>query len=493
MENIDIQIWIEYINNFFFIYACALFAMYLFAGVLSGVELRNYKNKNRYVDYKAMLTFHSLPSVSVIAPAYNEEKTIIDNIRCLLALQYKDYEIIVVNDGSTDDTLQKVIEFFDLVKFERAYESDLPCANIRAVYQSRKLAYNHLVIIDKENGGKADALNAGINISKNDLFLAIDVDCVIETDAILKMVKPFIDDTKRTVIASGGAVRVANSCEIINGKINQVRYPRNIWAKFQVLEYFRAFTLGRMAWSKLNGLLIISGAFGLFDRKRVISVGGYDKNSVGEDLELVVRLRRYMHDVERKKYKVAFIPDPMCWTEVPETLKILSTQRNRWTRGGIGTIIKHRKMFLNPKYGLIGLLSFPYWIFFEWLAPIIQLVGIVYFIGITFMGFLNLQVFYSLLFFVLAFTGTYSILAIFLEAYTYNRYNGIRYLSQSIAFTLLEMIIYQPLNMFFSVKGNIDFFFKKNNKSWGEMTRTGFSDKYKFETSQSMDIHKRKA
>ncbi|HET7732671.1 MAG TPA: glycosyltransferase family 2 protein, partial [Paludibacter sp.] len=306
---------------------------------------------------------------------------------------------------------------------------------------------------------------------------AIDVDCIIESDAILKMVKPFIDDTKKMVVASGGTVRIANSCEIINGKITKVRYPQNIWAKFQVIEYFRAFTLGRMAWSKLNGLLIISGAFGLFDRKRVINAGGYDKNSVGEDLELVVRLRRYMHDVERKRYRVAFIPDPMCWTEVPETLKILSRQRNRWTRGGIGTILKHRKMFLNPKYGLIGMISFPYWILFEWLAPIVQLFGIIYFILILLFGLLNSYVFLSLIFFVLAFSGMYSILAVFLEAYTYNKYHGKRFLSRSITFTILEMIIYQPLNMFFSISGNFDFFFKKNNKHWGEMTRNGFTTK----------------
>jgi hypothetical protein len=451
--------------------------LYLLTSIISAFELRNYKNKNRYVDYKAMLTFQALPSVSIIAPAYNEEKTIIDNIKCLLSLMYKDYEIIVVNDGSTDNTLKKVIEYFDLIKTERAFESNLDCAPIRAIYQSTKPAFSHLVVVDKENGGKADALNAGINLSANELFLALDVDCIIESDAILKMVKPFIDDPKKIVIASGGVVRIANSCEVVNGRITKVRYPRNIWAKFQVLEYFRTFTLGRMAWSKLNGLLIISGAFGLFDRKRVIAAGGYDRESVGEDLELVVRLRRYMHDVEQKKYRVAFIPDPMCWTEVPETLKILSRQRNRWTRGGIGTILKHIKMLLNPKYGLIGLVSFPYWILFEWFAPLIQLIGIVYFTLIAAYGLVNLELSFSLLLFVITFSGMYSVFAIFFEAYTYNKYHGVRYLSQSIIFSMLEMAIYQPLNMCFSVCGNFDYIFKKNKTKWGEMTRKGFSKK----------------
>jgi cellulose synthase/poly-beta-1,6-N-acetylglucosamine synthase-like glycosyltransferase len=373
--------------------------MYIFTATFSVLELRRYSTKNKYVDYKAMLSFEKLPSVSIIAPAYNEEKTIIENIKCLLSLQYKDFEIIIVNDGSKDNSLSKVIEYFDMLKVDKAYEITIPCAAVRGIYQSQNPAYNHLLIIDKENGGKADALNAGINISQKDLFLALDVDCIIEPDAILKMVKPFIDDSDHLVIASGGVVRIANSCEITDGKITKVNYPKNIWAKFQVLEYFRAFTLGRMAWCKLNGLLIISGAFGLFDRQRVLKVGGYDKTTVGEDLEIVVRLRRYMHDVEKKKYRVAFIPDPLCWTEVPESLRILSRQRNRWTRGGIDTIRKHRRMFLNPKYGLIGMLSFPYWVLFEWLAPILQSLGILYVILITLFGLLNLQVFFTLLLF----------------------------------------------------------------------------------------------
>jgi len=301
--------WIEILNNIFFIYACILFALYIFNAINSVLALRSYSNKNKFVDYKSILSFQKLPTVSVIAPAYNEEKTIIDNIKCLLNLQYQNFEIIIVNDGSKDNTLKKVIDYFELVRVNRAYEQDLTCQPIKAIYQSRNHAYNHLVVIDKENGGKADALNAGINVSQNDLFLAIDVDCIIEPDALLKMVKPFIDDNKYVVIASGGVIRIANSCELTEGKITKVNYPKNIWAKFQVLEYFRAFTLSRIAWSRLNGLMIISGAFGLFDRKRVIKVGGYDKNSVGEDLELVVRLRRYMHEVEKQKYRVAFVLD----------------------------------------------------------------------------------------------------------------------------------------------------------------------------------------
>jgi len=471
--------WLDILNNIFFIYACLLFSLYLFNAIMSVFELRTYTNTNKFVDYKSMLSFEKLPTVSIIAPAFNEEKTIIENIKCLLCIQYPNYEIIVVNDGSKDNSLQKLIEYFDLVKVNRAYEANLISEPIKAIYQSRKSAYNHLVVIDKENGGKADALNAGINVSQNDLFLAIDVDCIIEPDALLKMVKPFLDDNKHVVIASGGVIRIANSCEITDGKITKVSYPKNFWAKFEVIEYFRAFTLGRMAWSKLNGLLIISGAFGLFDRKRVVNVGGYDRDSVGEDLELVVKLRRYMHEVEKRKYRVAFIPDPLCWTEVPESFTILQRQRNRWTRGAIDTILKHKRMFLNPKYGLIGMLSFPNWVLFEWLAPIIEAIGLVYFIILLYLDLVNMHVFLTLLVFVLTFSMMYSMFAVFFEAYTYHKYKGVKYLAQSVLMIMLEMFIYQPLNMIFSLNGHLDFYFRKNKKNWGEMTRTGFNNKEK--------------
>lgn len=452
-----------------------LFGIYLFTALLSIIEINKYFNKNHNFYYRSMLSFPKSPSVSIIAPAYNEEKTIIENIKCLLSMQYINYDIIIVNDGSRDNTLAKIIDYFGLIKVNRAYIKHIECAAIRGIYQSKNKAYSNLIVIDKENGGKADALNAGINISQKDLFLAIDVDCIIESDAILKMVKPFIDDSNHIVIASGGVIRIANSCEINDGKITKVNYPDNFWAKFQVLEYCRAFTLGRMAWNRLNGLLIISGAFGLFDRRRVLKIGGYDKTTVGEDLELVVRLRKYMHEIEKKKYRVAFIPDPLCWTEVPESYKILSRQRNRWTRGAIDTIKKHKNMFFNKKYGIIGMLSYPYWVFYEWLTPIIEFVGFIFLFFFILWGGMSWQIVGVVLLFVITFSTLFSSIAIFIEAYTYHKYKGSNYLLKSFLFIFLEMFIYQPVNMLFSLSGNLDYFFKKNNKGWGHMVRKGFT------------------
>ena len=472
--------YIDFFNSFFLVYALILFGSYLLTGILSTFELKFYLRKNRHFDYRSIISYKKLPSISIIAPAHNEESSIVENIRSLLSLYYPKIEVIIVNDGSTDNGMQKIIEHYKLVKVNLAYNDDITTAPIRGIYKSLNGSYSNLTVIDKENGGKADALNAGINVSRNDLFLAVDVDSIIEPDAILRLVKPFLEEEGgKQVIVSGGVIRVANNCVIEGGRITKVEFPKKLLARFQVLEYLRAFTLGRIAWSKIDGLLIISGAFGLFDRKIVESVGGYDTSTVGEDLELVVRMRKYMRDVVKSKYKVAFIPDPLCWTEVPSSYKTLKRQRNRWTRGAIDTILKHKDMLFNPKYGRIGLLSFPYWVFFEWLAPIIELTGLLYFIGLLVFGVLNLKVFIILSLFILSFAIAYSALAILYEAYIFNKYKGHKYLFNILLTSIVEVIVFHPLNVIFAISGNIDFFFKKDKHSWGEMTRTAFDNKPK--------------
>ena len=472
-----LDIFTGFVNSFYLIYGVVLLFSYILIGILSTFELRFYVKKNKYFNYRSILSYKKLPSVSIIAPCYNEGKSIVENIRSLLSIYYPRVEVIIVNDGSKDDSLKKIIDYYQLVKVDMVVDNRVKSSVIRGIYKSVNSSYANLVVVDKENGGKADALNAGINVSRSDLFLAIDVDCIIESDAIIRMVKPFLEEEGgKKVIATGGVVRIANSCEIQDGIITKVNYPRNIWAKFQVLEYFRAFTLGRMAWSRINGLLIISGAFGMFDRELALSAGGYDTNTVGEDLELVVRMRRYMREVKKQKYKVAFIPDPLCWTEVPSSYKVLSRQRNRWTRGAIDTIFKHRGMILNPKYGRIGMLSFPYWVCFEWLAPIIEFLGFIYFFIMLFLGLVDLKLFFLLLVFVFFFALVFSSFAIFYESYLFNKYKGYKFLVQSIFIAMAEMLVFHPLNMLFSLSGNYDYFIRKNRKEWGEMTREGFSD-----------------
>lgn len=466
-------------SSFFLIYALILFIIYVLISILSTVELRRYVNKNKYFDYRSILSYKNLPSISIIAPAFNEEKSIIENIRSLLSIYYPQINVIIVNDGSTDDSLSKAIEHYGLIKVEMAIEYEVKSSKIRGIYRSIHSEYANLILVDKENGGKADALNAGINVSRSDLFVAVDVDSIIEPDAVLRLVKPFLEEERgRKVISSGGVIRVANNCEIKDGRITKVRFPKGLLVKFQVLEYFRAFTLGRMAWSKVDGLLIISGAFGMFDRNIVVAVGGYDRTTVGEDLEIVVRMRKYMRNELKMKYKVAFIPDPLCWTEVPSSFKVLSRQRNRWTRGAIDTILKHKDMMFNPRYGRIGMVSFPYWVLFEWLAPIVEIVGVIFFIILIILGDVNSSSYLLLSLFVLSFAFAFSMLGVLFEAIMFNKYKGYGYLLQVIFFALIEVIVFHPLNVYFAIRGNFSFFIK-NNQKWGEMTRTAFDSENK--------------
>lgn len=456
-----------------FLYAVIIVSVYVLLSVVSAIALRRYLRKSRYIDYDRIISSPFAPSISIIAPAYNESLTIESNIRALLSLFYHNFEVIIVNDGSTDDSLEKIIKTYDLELVNYAVHYFVDCKEIRGVYKSRNKSFANLLVVDKVNGGKADALNAGINIAQNDYFVAIDVDSIVESDALLKLAKPFLDETDKKVIATGGVVRIANSCVIEGGQIIKVNVPGNLLARFQVLEYTRAFLMGRMAWSKLNGLLLISGAIGMFNKEIVIACGGYYAKTVGEDMELVVRMRRYMEEHNRK-YKVAYVPDPLLWTEAPEDVGILGRQRNRWARGTIDTLMIHKKLFFNPKYGLMGMLSYPFWFFFEWLAPLIELLGISYFILIAILGTPNWNNFLLLFAAVYAFAIAFSTYAILFEEFTFHRYEKKRDILKLFIIAWLEPLFYQPMVVWWALKGNWDFFIMKKS-GWGKMQRKGFS------------------
>ncbi|MBN2638926.1 MAG: glycosyltransferase family 2 protein [Bacteroidales bacterium] len=460
------------VNTLIFVYAFTVISSYVILAVISAFALKRYIKNLKLTDYDRIISSPFAPSVSVVAPAFNESATITENIRSLLSLYYHDFEVVIVNDGSTDDTLQKVIDLYNMEPVDYAVHYAVDCKRIRGVYKSKNKSFSRLTLVDKENGGKADALNAGINISSNDYFLAIDVDSLVEHDALLKLIKPLLDETDKKVIATGGVVRIANSCTIKGGQVIKARVPSNIWARFQVLEYTRAFLMGRMAWSKLNGLLIISGAVGMFDKEIVIACGGYFTKTVGEDMELVVRMRKYM---EKKglAYKVAYVPDPLLWTEAPEDARILKRQRNRWTRGTIDTIMLHKDLFFNPKYGIMGMLSFPYWVFFEWLAPIIEVLGFAYFIFLFFAGSINWYFFLLLLAFVYGFAVAFSTYSILFEELTYHRYHKKRDVLKLFLIAWIEPFFYQPINMMWAIAGNWDYFVRKKS-GWGTMKRKGF-------------------
>jgi len=380
---------------------------------------------------------------------------------------------MVVNDGSKDDTLQKMIDAYDLELIDRRIDPNWKSKPIRGIYKSKLKAFSKLTVIDKENGGKSDALNTGMALSSNKYVGCIDVDCLLLPDALLHVVKAFYQRSEKKVIAVGGVIRVANSCIIQGGRLEEIRLPSNWLARFQLLEYTRSFILGRMAWGRIDSLLIISGAFGFFDREIALAVGSYDTNTVGEDMEIVFKMRRYMHD-KKIPYTVEYIPDSLCWTEVPEDLKILVNQRDRWTRGNIETLYKHRDMFFNPKYGRLGVLSYPYWFFYEWLAPILEFFGMLSIIVFGFFGVLNLPFFFAITAFLYVFSVMFSFYAILWDVYSYNEYTKTKDILILMFCAIVEPVVFHPIAVYAAIRGNYKKLF--NIKSgWGSQVRKGFA------------------
>jgi len=460
-----------FVLNAVFILTAMIFTAYLILTVYSAISLRRYLRKNSYVDYNSIVASPLAPSLSVIAPAYNESETIIDNIRTMLSLYYNNYEVVIINDGSKDDSLEKIIAAYELEKVNYYFDYRLPCKRIRGVYKSKNRSFKKLTVIDKANGGKADSLNAGLNVCRNDLVVSVDADSIMEPDALLKLVKPFMEGKEKRVIGVGGVIRIANSCEISDGHIQKINLPLKFLPRAQVMEYTRAFLMGRMAWSELDGLLLISGALGMFDREIVIKSGGYSTKTVGEDMELVVRIRRYMTE-KGMDYDVVYIPDPLCWTEVPSSVKVLARQRSRWTRGTLETLVKHRKLFFNRKYRKLGLLGYPYWLFFEYLAPIIEFLGICWFTFLVITNRLNWPFFLLLLGFVYFFAVSLSIWSVLFEETTFHKYEKRRDVLRLVAVAFMEPLFYHPLVMLMNIKGNIDKLLQRN--IWGKMERKGF-------------------
>lgn len=408
------------------------------------------------------------PPIAILSPAFNEELTIIESVRSMLSLEYPSFEIIVINDGSSDRTLERLKEAFDLVPTHRAFSQATEHAPIRCIYKSTH--QSRLIVIDKENGGKSDALNAGINVSRAPIFCSMDADSILEPDALLRAVGPFVDDPTR-VIAVGGTVRLANGCKIENGRLVEVGIPRNPLALLQVVEYLRAFLMARLAWSKLGAITIISGTFGLFKRRSVITVGGYSKNTVGEDMELVIKLHRHFQN-EGKPYRIAYVPEPVCWTEAPESLKVLSRQRSRWHRGSLETFFQHKDMFLNPKYGRVGVLGFGNIFFVDILGPFAEILGYILIPLLYFAGLLSHEYLFAFLAVSFTFGVAVSVGSLALEEIELKRIPRTRDLILLTIMAILENFGYRQLSNVWRMMGTLQFIRRK--KGWGEMTRVGF-------------------
>ena len=406
--------------------------------------------------------------VSIIIPAYNEEATIVDNIKSILALRYPEFELVIVNDGSKDNTMVKLKENFNLKKSSRSYEEKLNTEKINNVYDSAD--YPNLVVIDKENGGKADALNAGINVAQFPLICNIDADSLIDDRALLKIVEPFARDWR--VIAAGGSIRIANDCKIKGGQVKEVKLAKKSLVKMQVVEYLRAFLFGRVGWAAIDSLLIISGAFGVFRKKHVIDAGGYSTNTVGEDMELVLKLNRKLKKRDRD-YKVMFFADPVCWTQAPEDLETLGNQRSRWQRGLGQSLLLNKELFFNKNYGLLGLLAYPFYFFVEFLGPIIEAIGYIsMFFTIVFFGGISEVV---ILFFITAILMgvLLSTLSLFFEVMTFHKYKKLGEILNLFLFSVLESFGYKQLHTWWRLRGIFELL--RKNESWGKQNRKTFN------------------
>ena len=448
-------------------YFVLLNLVYLATSVFALRALRRYPLRLKSLDLTELITSGGAPPISLIAPAYNEALTCVESVRSLLKIEYPDFEVIVVNDGSGDDTVERLRAAFQLEPASRVPTAAVSTAKIREVYRSR--THPSLCLIDKENGGKADALNAGLNYCYTPTFCAMDADSLLEPEALTRIVRPFLEDA--TTIAAGGILRIANGCRIEQGRVVEVRLPRNLLARFQVLEYLRVFLAGRMGWASLDSSLIISGAFGMFSRAAVVSAGGYATDTVGEDMELVVRLHRH-HSEKGIPYKIQFVPDPVAWTECPETLSVLGRQRDRWQRGLFQSLGRHSRMLLNPRYGKAGLLAFPYFYFLEMLGPVIELLGYLSFIVTILAGRADLWFVAAFLALTIVLGGVLSVSAVALEELSFRRYPRRRDLLHLFGLAALESLGYRQLNTWWRVKGT--FSALRGVQSWGRMTRKGF-------------------
>lgn len=458
---------IEVISWGIIFYMVAAGLVYLGLFLIASPRINKEKKLNRHEQIEEMSINKDTYPISILVPAYNEELGVVSTVRSLLSLNYPQYEIIVVNDGSTDTTSTKVISQFKMEPIDLAIRTYFKTGEVKRAYRSA--IHPHLFLIDKENGGKADALNAGINFSHYPYFSAIDGDSIIEQDALLKTMKPIID-SNGLVTATGGTVRIANGCKINKGVIERVSLPRKPLEILQIVEYFRAFLIGRLGFSRANILLIISGAFGVFEKSRVIKVGGYKTDTVGEDMELIVRLHRSIKD-EKSKQRIEYIQDPVCWTEAPSTIASLRAQRIRWQRGLAETLWTHRKMLFNPKYRGIGLFSFPYYLFIELLSAVFEVLGYFIIVGGLAFSFIDPEIAFVMLLVMVLYGSLLSALAVLLEEWTYHKYPSVGSIIILYLYALTETFWYRILMNIWRVQGLIYAFKKKS--VWGDMERKG--------------------
>ncbi len=474
MEDLMLKIFLAFFMVFTLCYALFMLLQVL----ISRKERIKYFKKTRNIRHKPLITSDLAPSIDVLMPCYNEGKNIFQSVRAVMSSKYPNYKVIIINDGSKDNSLELLIESFHLVKTTmKETNPSVVSAEIRGTYKSTDATLNNLLVVDNvTGGGKADAVNAGIRFSQADYVLCIDADCILSDDALSVLVRPFMEHSENEVLAVGAPINIANHSDIKSGKIvSQEGAPGNFLVRMQIIEYFRSFLIGRMAYNALDLTMIVSGGLGLFNRKLLVEAGAYDAKATGEDMELIMRMRRVAME-KKRSYKLCYVPDPLCWTEVPETLDIMIKQRSRWFRGGFQALMKHRKMLFNPRYGKFGMIAYPYWILFELSLPVIE------FLGTAFTAYLLIADIASWRLVVLLFLLVYSLgitlnsFAIYLQQFSGQRPLNFKSMLKYYGTSLMEAFFFHPVTIYASLLG-LRQQFSKHSHTWGEMTRKGFDAK----------------
>lgn len=439
---------------------------YLLQNIVAAHGIRRYLQTAENNEAESVFSALDIP-ISLVVPAYNESVSIITSVKAMLQLEYPEFELIVVNDGSTDDTLRKLIDEFGMRKFPEAYRARVESAPVKAVYRSAR--YSNLSVVDKENGGsKADASNAGINVCRYPLVCVVDADSILQPDSLRRVVRPFLEDP--TTVAVGGTVRIANGCTVQQGFLEKVGLPSNFLALVQVVEYLRAFLFGRMGWSPINGLLIISGAFGLFHKETLVEAGGYNPKAVGEDMELVLRLHRLMKK-KGKPYRITFVPDPVCWTDAPESIKDLKGQRVRWQNGLGQALALNKSLITNARGGAVSWVAIPFYIVFELFGPIIEVAGYAFILICGFMGWLSWPEALIFLGLAVGLGVMLSTSAIMLEELSFHMYPRFRQLALLYFIAVIENFGFRQLTAFWRFQGLIRWVRGTEHK-WETITRS---------------------
>ena len=457
-----VDTFLDAVGIFFIIYLIG-YSTFLFLSVVIGsVQLYRQHRQQRLMNY--LPNDYHLP-ISILVPAWNEEVTVVATVRSLLNLEYKAYEIIVVDDGSKDNTSERLIEAFGMHPVHRPIRRQVPCQQEEFVYETREQKVP-LTLIRKKNGGKADALNMGINAANFPYFICMDADSVLQYDSLKKISQPVLEN--RNVVAVGGLIRIANDVELKDGRVKKYRLPRNILACMQALEYDRSFLASRILFDKFNGSLIISGAFGLFKKDVVIAAGGYNTKTMGEDMELVIKLHEFC-TVNHMEYSIRYATEAICWTQAPEKLKDLKKQRKRWHLGLFQSMVRHRRILMNPQFGAVSFISYFYFLVYELLSPFIEIFGVFTMVLAYFMGLINVP-FMVMLFLIYALFGVVlSLTAFFSRMYTADLKISFGDVMKAIALCFFEITCLRFILAW--VRATAFFGYRKGKMNWGRIER----------------------